>query len=615
MSFAPLKLSRQLKRELPAWYHLGAPPRAYHKSKDDCLQRTHKANKVKNLIKMSNRLRHRDETHHPRRNCACQPCHVDREKGCVNPHKCAQTAKDLLERLAPLYNPSSNPPNDDLTLTHHRLEKNQRAIIHRGDEIVLNPSVTTHSLSNCFRIFAPPMPKDPTPLHRPLLIAPPPTQLTVFTDGSCLQNGTDNARSGGGVWFADDHPLNRAIRVPGLAQSNQVGELAAVVVALKSAPRNADLTIVTDSQYVIRCLTDSLPQWEDSGWPRVPNAPWIKAAAYAMRRRSAPTRFKWVKGHNSNRGNERADALAAEGAAKPTPDDIDISVPPLSEPGGMKLNKLTQAVAYKLIRSLNCPPESHRSKVLLDCTRSALESLNDGPPRDENIWRNVRHPDIRRPIQTFLLRALHGSLKIGDFWERIQNYEQHAQCSVCNETTESLDHILLECPQGHANLIWTNAKSTWPACFGAWPAIHLGTILGCGSLSLPALHQNGHPNPGRSRLLRILLSESAHLIWVLRCERVIQGTNHSVNAIINRWTNKINHRLTLDRFIATKWNRKPITQKLVENTWTPSLLQTTPDLPQDWITNSEVLVGIKPSRPPAYRGPRAVHGAPHYPTH
>jgi len=136
---------------------------------------------------------------------------------------------------------------------------------------------------------APPMPTDPTPLHRPLLIAPPPTQLTVYTDGSCLQNGTDNTRSGGGVWFTDDHPLNRAIRVPGHDQSNQVGELAAVVVALKSTPQNADLTIVTDSQYVITCLTNALPQWEDSGWPRVPNAPWIKAAAYAMRRQSAPT--------------------------------------------------------------------------------------------------------------------------------------------------------------------------------------------------------------------------------------------------------------------------------------------------------------------------------------
>jgi len=33
VSFAPIKLSKQLKKQLPAWYHLGAPPKTYHKQK------------------------------------------------------------------------------------------------------------------------------------------------------------------------------------------------------------------------------------------------------------------------------------------------------------------------------------------------------------------------------------------------------------------------------------------------------------------------------------------------------------------------------------------------------------------------------------------------------
>ena len=415
----------------------------------------------------------------------------------------------------------------------------------------------------------------------------------MYTDGSCLQNGSNNARSGGGVWFADGHPLNRAIRVPGRGQSNQAGEIAAVVVALQSVPRNADLTIITDSQYVITTITNSLKSCEDAGWTSVPNASWFKAAVYAMRRRSAPTGFKWVKGHSGDRGNECADALAAEGAAKPTPDDIDLSVPLLSEPMGMKLHTLTQASVYKLLRSLDCPPESCRSKILLDRTRSALEALNSSPPRDEHIWRNARHPDIQWPIQTFLLRALHASLKIGEFWENIPLYEQRARCSICNEATESLDHILIDCHRGQANNIWTLAKSIWPTAFGAWPEIHLGTILGCGSVSPPTPQNDNRPNPGKSRLLRILLSESAHLIWVLRCERVIQETLHTNEAVKTRWYNKINHRLSLDRYIASKWNRKPITQEIVKRTWYPSLLQNSPDLTEDWVTNSEVLVGIK----------------------
>ena len=226
-------------------------------------------------------------------------------------------------------------------------------------------------------------------------MAPPPSQLMAYTDGSCLFNSLNNAQCGEGVWFADGHPLNRAICVPGQEQSNQTGEIAAVIVALQSVPRNADLTIITDSQYVIKTIIHSLETYEDSGWTNVPNASWLKAAVYAMRRRSAPTGFKWVKGHNADRGNECADALAAEGAAKPTPDVIDLAVPLHSKPAGMKLHTLTQASVYKLLRSLDCPPESCQLKILLDRTQCTLETLNNSPPRDEHIWRNVRHPDIR----------------------------------------------------------------------------------------------------------------------------------------------------------------------------------------------------------------------------
>jgi len=57
-----------------------------------------------------------------------------------------------------------------------------------------------------------------------------------------------------------------------------------------------------------------------------------------------------------------------------------------------------------------------------------------------------------------------------------------------------------------------------------WPGNDLGTILGCGCLTVQhSEHQNQnqdhHPNKahlkGATRLLQILLSESAFLIWAL----------------------------------------------------------------------------------------------------
>ncbi|KZT21787.1 hypothetical protein NEOLEDRAFT_1072914, partial [Neolentinus lepideus HHB14362 ss-1] len=65
--------------------------------------------------------------HNSQRNCACKPCKQDRRDGCKNPHKCAKTACAILDSFSPLTNISSKPPQDNLTLTHHRLEKNRQA--------------------------------------------------------------------------------------------------------------------------------------------------------------------------------------------------------------------------------------------------------------------------------------------------------------------------------------------------------------------------------------------------------------------------------------------------------------------------------------------------------
>ena len=158
---------------------------------------------------------------------------------------------------------------------------------------------------------------------------------------------------------------------------------------------------------------------------------------------------------------------------------------------------------------------------------------------------------------------------------------------------------MFDCENATIATIWKLAEQTWPTSFGQWPDIQLGLVLGCGSIALPDQDDETMIRTGPSRLLRILISESAHLIWALHCEHTIQGLNHSIDAIKSRWLNKINQRINLDRHTATIYNRKPITRNLVQNTWQAALLERLPSLEEDWITNpSEVLVGITLTRSP-----------------
>ena len=90
----------------------------------------------------------------------------------------------------------------------------------------------------------------------------------------------------------------------------------------------------------------NLTKWEDRGWIGIKNTPFFQRAAYLLRRRKAPTTFKWVKCHEGVEGNEQSDRLAKEGAAKLIPDPLDLSVPDNFNTQGAKLTTLTQEIAY-----------------------------------------------------------------------------------------------------------------------------------------------------------------------------------------------------------------------------------------------------------------------------
>ena len=560
-------------------------------------------------MKTSARIRtpNHDDPHRPSAYCQCRPYKADREQNCINPDACALEAQKRIELIPPKLNPTHpGYHHGNLSLTKRRRDQNV-IVRETNGTILFDPTITSKGdLAECFRIFTDPtkISNEPARRQQDLRTQDRHPLLKVYTDGACFNNGKKDARCGSGIWYGPDDERNRAIRVPGEPQSNQIGELVAVITAINATPPFQPLKISTDSKYVINGLTTHLGTWENHGWINIKNAALFQKAAH-LRTHTAPTTFKWVKGHDGNERNEGSDRLAKEGAQKNEEDHVDLSIPIEFDVQEAKLAALTQAIAYRGIKESKKTPTRRTTMGNLEKTRNAIQEYTGSLETDESLWLSIRKQEIQTKIRQFLYKTMHGTQKIGKFWSSIAPLAYREHCRTCG-LTESMDHILTKCRDPPVQIIWSLVEQAWPNEHLDWPRISIGLILGCGCIK--KREENGQENQneniprqrksqGAARLATILISEAAHLIWVLRCERVIHERQHSDNEIAARWKNAINTRLTSDRIIATKIKRENKFTNLVKNTWKPLLTKEGP-LPHNWINNSEVLVGRRPRNAP-----------------
>ncbi|KAH8107722.1 ribonuclease H-like domain-containing protein, partial [Cristinia sonorae] len=136
----------------------------------------------------------------------------------------------------------------------------------------------------------------------------------VFTDGSCLRGRTVDAAAGAGVHWGPGAANNRSLRVPG-RQTNNRGELYAILVALSLADHRRSLTIYSDSQYAIRCICYWAGHLAERGWT-CPNGDILQAIVTILQQFEATVVFRWIRGHTGDTHHDAADASAKQGAEK-----------------------------------------------------------------------------------------------------------------------------------------------------------------------------------------------------------------------------------------------------------------------------------------------------------
>jgi ribonuclease HI len=128
-------------------------------------------------------------------------------------------------------------------------------------------------------------------------------KVTIVCDGSSLGNGRGNPRAAAvavlgfkGLWKAVGEYLGSA--------TNQQAEIAAAAIGLESLKEACDVTLLSDSRYVVETMGGT--------WKRKTNHDWWQRLDKASAKHTI--KWQWIKGHNGHEVQEIVDKLARKTA-------------------------------------------------------------------------------------------------------------------------------------------------------------------------------------------------------------------------------------------------------------------------------------------------------------
>lgn len=133
--------------------------------------------------------------------------------------------------------------------------------------------------------------------------------VEIFTDGACSGNPGPGGYGAILKYGAETKEISGSQR----ETTNNRMEMMAIIKALELLKRPCKIKVFTDSNYLVKGMTEWVPGWVEKNWLNSRKKPvsnkdlWERLLKLS---RLHQIEWKWIRGHHGHPENERCDQLA-----------------------------------------------------------------------------------------------------------------------------------------------------------------------------------------------------------------------------------------------------------------------------------------------------------------
>jgi ribonuclease HI len=139
--------------------------------------------------------------------------------------------------------------------------------------------------------------------------------VEIFCDGAC--SGNPGPGGYGAILRYGGH--EKELSGAEAETTNNRMELTGAISALESLKRPCSVVLTSDSQYLVKGMTEWLDGWVKKGWKNSKKEPVLNQDLWARLLKLAKIHrieWVWVRGHDGHPENERCDELARKALEK-----------------------------------------------------------------------------------------------------------------------------------------------------------------------------------------------------------------------------------------------------------------------------------------------------------